>query len=92
VEEGYATDAARAMVTFGFRYLGLHRIKSAIRVPADAGSIAVVRRLGFQYEGRIRDHVCTNGAWRDRLLYSLLDRDWDVRSSAGTAGSAAVAR
>jgi RimJ/RimL family protein N-acetyltransferase len=88
--KGYATDAVRTMVTLGFRDLGLHRISAAIG-PDNSGSIAVVRRLGLQYEGRIRDHVFTNGAWRDSLLYSVLDHEWEIRSSAGTASSATVA-
>lgn len=73
--KGYATDAARAMITFGFRDLDLHRISAAIG-PENAGSIAVVERLGFQLEGRLRDHVFTNGAWRDSILYSLLTTEW----------------
>jgi ribosomal-protein-alanine N-acetyltransferase len=77
---GYASDAARVLVAFGFRELGLHRISAAIG-PDNSPSIALVKRLGFAYEGRIRDHVWTNGAWRDSLLYSVLEHEW-----ADTAG------
>jgi RimJ/RimL family protein N-acetyltransferase len=72
---GYATDAARTLITFGFGELGLHRI-SAAAGPDNAASVAVIKRLGMTYEGRIRDHVFTNGAWRDSLLYSLLASEW----------------
>jgi RimJ/RimL family protein N-acetyltransferase len=72
---GYATDAARAMVTFGFRDLGLHRITAAIG-PENAASMAVVKRLGFTREGHLRDHVFTNGAWRDSVLWSILAHEW----------------
>ena len=72
---GYATDSARTLITFGFGELGLHRI-SAAAGPDNAASIAVLKRLGMTYEGRIRDHVYTNGAWRDSLLYSLLASEW----------------
>ncbi|MFG1954313.1 GNAT family N-acetyltransferase [Micromonospora sp. NPDC048830] len=72
---GYATDAARTIVNFGFQELGLHRITAAIG-PDNAASIAVVERLGMQFEGRLRDHVFTNGAWRDSLLYSILGPEW----------------
>jgi ribosomal-protein-alanine N-acetyltransferase len=72
---GYATDAARTLITFGFGELGLHRI-SAAAAPDNAASLAVIKRLGMTYEGRIRDHVFTNGAWRDSLLYSLLADEW----------------
>jgi ribosomal-protein-alanine N-acetyltransferase len=36
-------------------------------------------------EGRIRDHVFTNGAWRDSLLYSVLDREWTASRTASRA-------
>lgn len=72
---GYATDAARTMIDFGFHALGLHRISAAIG-PDNAASIAVVQRLGMKHEGRIRDHVYTAGAWRDSLLYSVLADEW----------------
>ncbi|MFI5710385.1 GNAT family N-acetyltransferase [Kribbella sp. NPDC051620] len=68
---GYATEAARTMLKFAFGPLELHRVSAAIG-PDNVASVAVVKRLGFSYEGRIRHHVFTNGDWRDSLLYSLL--------------------
>lgn len=81
---GYATDAARTMTEFGFRKLGLHRISAAIG-PENEASIAVVRHLGMQYEGRIRHHVFTNGSWRDSLLYSVLTGEWDSPNAKESA-------
>lgn len=78
--QGYATEAVRAMLDFGFGQLGLQRISAAIG-PDNAASIAVVQRLGLQYEGCIRHHVHTNGAWRDSLLYSVLVEEWGARIS-----------
>jgi ribosomal-protein-alanine N-acetyltransferase len=37
---------------------------------------AVAERLGMQYEGIIRDHVFTNGGWRDSRLYAVLEHGW----------------
>ncbi|MEE6261264.1 GNAT family N-acetyltransferase [Plantactinospora sonchi] len=79
---GYATDATRTLIGFGFTTLGLHRITAAIG-PDNAASIAVAERLGMRYEGRLRDHVHTNGAWRDSLLYSVLAPEWSTDDSAG---------
>ncbi|TCO62706.1 GNAT family N-acetyltransferase [Actinocrispum wychmicini] len=73
--KGYASDATHSLIDFGFSELGLHRISAAIG-PENVASIAVVRRLGFVEEGRLRDHVHTNGAWRDSVLYSLLVDEW----------------
>jgi ribosomal-protein-alanine N-acetyltransferase len=73
--KGYATEATSLMVDFGFRTLHLHRIQAACG-PDNRASQRVLARLGFTPEGRIRDHVFTNGAWRDSLLYSILDHEW----------------
>lgn len=74
---GYATDAARALTTFAFTELGLHRISAAIG-PENAASIAMVEKLGFTREGVLRDHVFTNGSWRDSILYSVLEHEWQA--------------
>lgn len=78
---GYAADAVRLMLEFGFGTLGLHRISAAIG-PDNAASIDGVTKLGFRYEGLLRDHVHTNGAWRDSLLYALLADEWHPTSTA----------
>jgi [ribosomal protein S5]-alanine N-acetyltransferase len=57
---GYASDAALTIVRFGFAELRLHRISAAIG-PDNIASVTIAERLGMRYEGRIRDHVFTNG-------------------------------
>jgi len=71
------SSAARVLLRFAFGPLGRHRVTAAIG-PENEASIAVVKRLGFTYEGHLRDHVFTNGAWRDSLLYSLLEQEHTV--------------
>ena len=75
---GYATDASRVLLRFAFSTLGRHRVTAAIG-PENEASIRVVKRLGFTYEGHLRDHVFTNGDWRDSLLYSLLADEYSPR-------------
>lgn len=70
-----ATDAVHTITDFGFHTLGLHRISAAMG-PDNKASLAIAHNLGMQYEGRIRDHVFTNGQWRDSLLYSVLAHEW----------------
>lgn len=84
--KGYATDAVRPIIDYGFRELGLHRISAAIG-PENTPSIRMVERLGMAREGVIRDHVYTNGAWRDSVLFSVLSDEW---VSAGTASNTAA--
>ncbi|MEV6287965.1 GNAT family protein [Kribbella sp. NPDC051770] len=75
---GYATTACRLVLDFAFGPLALHRVTAAIG-PENAASIAVVQRLGFSYEGLLRDHVFTNDAWRDSVLYSVLADEWTAQ-------------
>ncbi|MEV4508914.1 GNAT family protein [Dactylosporangium sp. NPDC049525] len=70
---GYATDAVTIMMTFAFEMLHLHRVTAAIG-PDNEASIRLVERLGFTREGVLREHVFTNGSWRDSILYSALGR------------------
>jgi RimJ/RimL family protein N-acetyltransferase len=59
----------------------MHRIQAACG-PDNRSSQRLLARLGFTPEGRIRDHVFTNGAWRDSLLYSILEHEWqDMRGA-----------
>ncbi|WP_084211456.1 GNAT family N-acetyltransferase [Pseudonocardia acaciae] len=79
---GYARDAVTTLLGFGFGRLDLHRVSAAIG-PGNEASLAVFTRIGFRYEGRLRDHVFTNGAWRDSLLYSLLAHEWSPARAPG---------
>jgi [ribosomal protein S5]-alanine N-acetyltransferase len=74
--QGYTTDAARAMVSFGFRDLHLHRI-AALCHPDNIGSWRVMEKIGMCYEGRLRENAPKgDGTWRDSLLYAMIDHDW----------------
>ena len=76
--QGYAAEAAQALVDFGFASLGLHRI-SAMCHPDNAGSQRVMQKVGMQYEGHLReDFRNRDGSWRDSLLYAILDHDWQA--------------
>lgn len=49
--QGYATEAARALVGFGFERLGLERIQATCD-PANQASARVLQKAGLQLEGR----------------------------------------
>jgi RimJ/RimL family protein N-acetyltransferase len=53
-DRGYATEAARAALAFGFTEAGLDEIVS-FTVPANRRSIGVMERLGMRYDGEF-DH------------------------------------
>jgi [ribosomal protein S5]-alanine N-acetyltransferase len=68
---GYAREATRRMLAFGFNELGLHKL-SATCDPENRASIAVLTKNGMHQEGVLRDHVYARGQWRDRLLLSVI--------------------
>ena len=72
--QGYATEAAREVVRFGFEELGLNRIYAhhMARNPA-AGQ--VLRRIGMQQEGRLRERVRKWGVYEDVVMYAILRAD-----------------
>lgn len=72
---GYATEAARALLGYGFAELGLHRV-TAHCVAENTASARVLERLGMRREGRLREHEFFEGRWWDTLLYGILEREW----------------
>jgi ribosomal-protein-alanine N-acetyltransferase len=75
---GYASEASRLMLDFAFSTAGLRRVQAATG-PDNGPSRVLLERLGFRYEGCMRDHVFTNGGWRDSLLYAVLEPEWRNR-------------
>ena len=75
---GYATEAARAVVSFGFAELRVHRISSWC-VADNAGSARVLEKVGMRLEGRLRDKERYKGRWWDRLLFAILEDEWHAQ-------------
>jgi RimJ/RimL family protein N-acetyltransferase len=73
--QGYASEAARALATFGFANLKLHRIIADCHTE-NAGSVHVLEKLGMQREGRFREHKCKNGQWYDSLFFAMLEKEF----------------
>jgi len=74
---GYATEAGRAMLYFGFEELQLHRI-SAWCIADNAASARVLEKLGMRREGRLREDRYFKGRWWDSLVYGILRNEWRV--------------
>jgi RimJ/RimL family protein N-acetyltransferase len=73
--QGYATEAARGLLDFGFRELRLHRIWADCD-PANVASSRVLEKLGMRREGHLHENAWVKGAWVDSLIYAILDREW----------------
>ncbi|MCI0730272.1 MAG: GNAT family N-acetyltransferase [Chloroflexi bacterium] len=72
---GYATEAARAILRFGFEELRMRRIWSYC-LADNVGSARVLEKIGMRQEGRLREKEFVKGQWHDHLLYALLDHEW----------------
>lgn len=72
---GIAREAVARVIAHGFDDLGLRRI-FADTDPENGGSIALLERLGFQREGRLRGEWETHIGVRDSLIFGLLQGEW----------------
>ncbi|MDX2092005.1 MAG: GNAT family protein [Kofleriaceae bacterium] len=72
---GYAFEAARALVRFGFQELGLHRIYADVD-PRNVPSARLVERLGMRREAHFVKDVWIKGEWCDTVIYGMLDDEW----------------
>ena len=79
---GYATEAARAILGFGFAELHAHRVWAEC-VADNAGSARVLEKLGMRREAHFREDRWYKGRWWDTLIYAILDHEWRGRGCAG---------
>ena len=71
---GYATEAARAVLGYGFEDLKLHRI-FATHFKQNAASRNVLQKLGMRHEGCLRSHVLKWGNFIDVEIYAVLSQE-----------------
>lgn len=72
--QGYTTEAAGALVNFGFETLALNRIEAG-HYPGNLASGRVMQKLGMQQEGILRQHTRRFGKFEDRVVHGLLASD-----------------
>jgi RimJ/RimL family protein N-acetyltransferase len=72
---GYATEAARAMVEYGFSEVGLHRIIGRLEA-RNTASARVLEKLGMRREALLIENEFVKGEWQSELVYAILEREW----------------
>lgn len=72
---GYATEAGRAVLEYGFKDLGLHRIQARyiVRNPASG---RVLEKLGMRTEGLQRHAIRKWDVFEDVALVAILAAEW----------------
>ncbi len=73
--KGYASEAAGAVVQFGFETLQVHRIWAEC-LAENRASARVLEKLGMRLEGRLREDDYFKGRWWDTLIYAILEDEW----------------
>lgn len=74
--QGYATEAAAALLRYGFESLGVHRVIATCQ-PENVASWRVMEKLGMQREGHLRKCIYRDeNTWWDEYFYAILEEEW----------------
>ena len=73
--KGIMTEAMSAILTFGFSELELHRVEAIIDI-ANERSKGLLLKLGFTYEGNLRQRFPFRGHFEDEHYFGLLKDEW----------------
>ncbi|WP_242069728.1 GNAT family N-acetyltransferase [Paenibacillus dendritiformis] len=78
------TEAARRVLSFGFRDMGVNRIEAKVD-PENIASERLLLRLGFQKEGVMRQQEFEKGRYVDIAVFSMLKCEYEVQRQPLTA-------
>jgi [ribosomal protein S5]-alanine N-acetyltransferase len=74
--QGLMSEGVCLAINHAFQTLKLHRVEANIQ-PENAGSIQLVKRLGFTKEGFSRRYLKINEEWCDHERWALTAEDWN---------------
>jgi RimJ/RimL family protein N-acetyltransferase len=74
---GLGTEATRLILAHAFETVRLHRVELSVYA-FNPRARRVYDKVGFVYEGTMRDALCWDGEWIDADTMSILDREWAV--------------
>lgn len=72
--KGIVTEAAKEILNYAFQHLALNRAEAEVMI-GNTGSERVLQKLGFTFEGVVRDGMFMDGNYYDIKLFSLLRKD-----------------
>ncbi len=75
---GLATEAAKAVIVYGFERIHLHKVQICTKT-INAASRKVIEKCGLTYEGTLRDYFYDNGQYVGRLFFSILREEYEAR-------------
>jgi RimJ/RimL family protein N-acetyltransferase len=72
---GYATEAARAVLAWGFDGMGFHRMIGRTEA-RNVASARVLEKLGMRLEAHLLENEWVKGEWQSELVYAMLEHEW----------------
>jgi len=78
---GYLGEAMRLLLDHGFHERGLNRVEAEVSIQ-NTGSCLALARLGFMWEGSMRERWIVDGVKHDTVAYGLLRDDWRIGAPA----------
>ncbi|RJE87032.1 N-acetyltransferase [Paenibacillus sp. 1011MAR3C5] len=76
---GFATEAAKAVVNYAFVVLNAHRVIATCQ-PENIPSYRIMEKIGMRREAHFRKcipaHYKTGGGWWDEYFYAILAEEW----------------
>ncbi len=76
--QGFGYEAAGLGLELAFDLLDLHRVW-AVCDTDNSPSMRVLKKLGMQHEGVLREDLRIAEQWRDAHLYAIVESDWRAR-------------
>jgi RimJ/RimL family protein N-acetyltransferase len=73
--QGFATEAARALLELCFVDLDLHRVIGRLEA-RNTASAGVLERIGMRREAHLIENEFVKGEWQSELVYAILQREW----------------
>jgi ribosomal-protein-alanine N-acetyltransferase len=70
--QGLATEAAKALIEFGFEQMNLVRIEAVV-LPEHQASARVLLKAGMQFEGVLHSYQVWRGKPRDLQMYAIVN-------------------
>jgi [ribosomal protein S5]-alanine N-acetyltransferase len=77
--KGYATEAIKALVKFGFEIMNLNRIEATV-TPGNDASVKALKKANFLQEGIVRERSIMKGKFEDDVILAILKRDYRLSS------------
>jgi [ribosomal protein S5]-alanine N-acetyltransferase len=79
--QGYTTEAAYRVITYGFAERGLYRIEAGC-FPRNRASSRVMEKIGMRYEGTLRGYLRKGETMEDVAMYAVLRSEFPQQGDA----------